>query len=148
MVRGVTPLLVGGSGPGDAASPYYAGLNDLFTTISGSLVNINTASPVTLQVIPQIDENIAFAIISARAGPDGVEGNEDDTPFRSPQEIAYRVPGFNPQIAALVAQLFTVRSPVFETRVDVWLDNQHRGYVALLRRHHDRKIEVISFAWE
>ena len=50
------------------------GLVDLFTPLSGRLVNINTASVDALQVLPQIDENVAQAIRMARAGPDGVEG--------------------------------------------------------------------------
>lgn len=50
-------------------------------------VNINTASVELLTRIPAIDDNLAQAIVQRRAGPDGVDGTEDDTPFRNVGEL-------------------------------------------------------------
>jgi len=163
LIRGITPAMFWGSSGGGSSSAmprsrqlmqsrfeepvYYTGLANLFTPLSSRLVNINTASATTLQVIPQIDENVAAAIVTARAGPDGVEGNEDDTPFRSPDEIAYRVPGFNPQIAGQVAQFFTVRSFIFEVHVQAQAGGQQREFIAIVRRNDPRNIQVLSFYW-
>lgn len=121
------------------------GLADFFTPVSGRLVNINTASALTLQVLPGIDANVAQAILAARAGADGIEGNEDDTPFRSPQEVALRVPGFYPVLAQQLARYFTVRSVVFETHVFVELGDQRREFVALLYRSGPSDVGVVSF---
>ena len=163
LIRGVTSAMFWGSSGGGSDSPlprprqlsqsrfeepvYYTGLVSLFTPLSSRLVNINTASATALQVIPQIDENIAAAIITARAGPDGSEGNEDDTPFRSPQEIAYRVPGFNPQIAAQISQYFTVRSLIFEVHVTAEAGGNTREFIAIVRRNDPRNVQILSFYW-
>ena len=132
--------------------PIYAvGLIDLFTALSSRQININTASATVLQLIPEIDENIANAIISGpggRAGPDGADGTEDDTPFRSPQEIG-RIPGFgNPALLGQIGRYFTVRSLVFEVQVNAHIGNYHRNYVAVLRRNGPRDIQVMSFYWK
>jgi general secretion pathway protein K len=163
LIRGVTPAMFWGNSGGGYATAlprvlparqshfqepvYLVGLVELFTPLSGRLVNINTASVEVLQVLPQIDENVAQAIRMARAGPDGMEGNEDDMPFRNPQEIAYRVPGFNPVIAQQLARYFTVRSVVFETHVNVDLGGNRREFVAMLRRNNPRDVQVQTFYW-
>jgi len=131
--------------------PIYAvGLADLFTALSSPQININTASATVLQLIPEIDENIANAIISGpggRAGPDGAEGTEDDMPFRSAQELG-RIPGFgNPALVGQISRFFNVRSLVFEVQVDAHLGSYHRQYVAILRRNGPRDIQVLSFYW-
>jgi general secretion pathway protein K len=166
LVRGVTVPMFWGSGAGGHLQvlnrplsarrshfeePTYAiGLVDLFSALSSRQVNINTASATVLQLIPEIDENIANAILSGpggRAGPDGADGTEDDMPFRSPQEIG-RIPGFsNPALLGQIARFFTVRSIVFEVQVDAHLGSYHRRYVATLRRNSPRDIHVLSFYW-
>ena len=166
LVNGVTPEMYWGSAAvGHTAmlnrpkasrsnfeEPIYeVGLADLFTTTSSRMVNINTASAKVLQIFPEIDENIASAITSGpggRAGPDGVEGTDDDTPFRSVQELA-RIPGFaNPNAVATLSRYFTVRSLVFEATVTARIGNTTRTYVALLRRLSPRDIQVMSMYWK
>jgi type II secretory pathway component PulK len=162
LVRGVNSAMYwGSSGTGSRTvilnrpatlssafdEPVYAvGLVDLLTALSGRLLNVNTASARALQVIPEIDENVAQAIITARAGPDGAEGNEDDTPFRSGAEVV-RVPGLNPAAAPLFQQYFTANSLMFEARVTVTLDSIKRDYVAMLRRNSQREIQILRFYW-
>ena len=147
-VNGVTPAMYWGasaSGP----DPYFTvGLVDLFTPVSGRLINVNTASATVLQLIPVIDESFAHAIISGRAGPDGIEGTADDSPFRSPQELG-RIPGLgNPAILGQLVRAFTVHSLVFEVTVDVEIENEARQFMALLQRNSARDIQVLSLYWK
>ena len=67
---------------------YAAHLVDIFTPLSTGRININTASPLVLQTIPGVDAGIAEQIVRIRAGPDGVDGTEDDTPFANVSELA------------------------------------------------------------
>ena len=114
------------------------------------MVNINTASAKVLQIFPEIDENIANAITTGpggRAGPDGAEGTDDDTPFRSVQELA-RIPGIPPNAVAAMSRYFTVRSLVFEATVQARIGNTTRTYIALLRRLSPRDIQIMSMYWK
>lgn len=152
MIKGVTPAMFYGSGGGAGGvvnmsmmtanrfnrrrgeeTSYPIGFVDLFTTLSAPQMNINTASPTVLQLMPDIDGNLAQAIVQTRAGPDGVEGNEDDMPFRSLGELA-NVPGMNRGMAGGFAKYFNTRSTTFEVEVDARIDQAHRTYYALLRR--------------
>jgi len=158
LVRGITPEAYWGSRGEDARgsrfrtvssalplngalSSHQVGLADLFTSISGRLINANTASAWVLQLVPGIDENIATTIIQARSGPDGVDGTEDDIPFRSPQEIP--MPGAGPQSAARLNNLFTVRSATFRVEVDAEVGQIRKQFVALLRRNSARDIQML-----
>ena len=166
MVRGVTPAMYYGSAGGGALPQifnrpqarqkgafeepsYVVGLVDLFTPLSSGMINLNTASATVLQLMPDIDENIAQAIIQARAGPDGQDGTEDDMPFRSPAELAGRVPGFvNPAAIAQFGRFFTVRSLVFEVHVTASIGSSKREYVAILRRNGPRDVQTLNLYWK
>jgi type II secretory pathway component PulK len=159
LVNYITPAMFYGSGQsavlaraklhGLNRSPneeptYPVGFVDLFTTLSSGQVNINTASATVLQLMPDVDESLAQAIITARAGPDGVEGNEDDMPFRSPQEIQ-RVPGILPVTVAQFARYFTVRSSTFEVQVDAQIGGYKRHFVSVLRRDGNRFVSLYMY---
>ena len=165
LINGVTPNLYWGSGggsgpqifnrtPGGSKSafeeePTYAvGLVELFTPVSSRLINVNTASANVLQLIPEIDANVAQAILTARAGQDGQDGTEDDLPFRSPQDVT-RVPGFaNPQAAAQLGNYFTVRSLCFEIHVTANVGGTKREYVAIVRRNNARDVPTLNLYWK
>lgn len=163
LIRGVTTPMYWGSGAaghvavlnrvqGQQGShfeepTYIIGLHDIFTALSSKSINLNTATATTLQVIPEIDENVAQAIITARAGPDGMDGSEDDMPFRSPQELA-RVPGIPPPLIQAFSRFFGVRSLVFEVTVNVNIAGLKRTYKATLRRNSGRDIQVLNFNWQ
>ena len=66
--------------------PNPIGLVELFSPF-GTRLNINTASAKTLQLLPGVDESTAQRIIAQRAGPDGIDGTDDDIPFHSVAEI-------------------------------------------------------------
>ena len=118
----------------NAGSVYPVGLADLFTPISVGRINVNTASVYVLQMLPGVDENIAANIIRARAGPDGIEGTEDDTPIQSPAALATVVPGLGPQAAASLGSLAGVQSLTFEVTVEAQIGNYQKRFVAIIQR--------------
>jgi type II secretory pathway component PulK len=166
LVKGITPdIFWGPNGPRDTldattaevasepilqAGDAYAGpvgLVDLFSVIGERQVNVNTASAAVLQLFPGIDDNIANGIIQARAGPDGVEGNEDDTPFRNPGELV-NVAGIGQQGMQRLIPFFSVRSITFEVHVRAKIANSQREYVSLLRRVSGRDVQILYFHWK
>jgi hypothetical protein len=129
---------------------YPVGFVELFTTLSAGQININTASATVLQLIPEVQENVATAIINGpmgRAGPDGVEGNEDDMPFRSIQEVT-RVPDVMsiPGLANQLARYCGVRSSTFEVQVDADIGGYRRHFVGVLRRDGNR-LQPVYLYW-
>src|SRR5204863_7829400 len=101
-------------GAGSPETTY--GLADLFNTLGRLQININTASGGVLQLLPGIDPTLAEGIVKLRAGLDGVDGTEDDTPFHSPGELI-NVPGVIPTFVSHLSRFATVRSVTFEAHV-------------------------------
>jgi general secretion pathway protein K len=131
---------------------YPVGLHDLFSPMGGPL-NVNTADLKTLQLIPGIDEAAAQEIIRRRAGPDGIDGTEDDAPFQNPGEInGLNVSGApqpgNP--AQNLASYIGVRSYSFEVRVDAEINGYKRSFYGVLSRAagNAQKIQCVKFYWE
>jgi len=164
MINGITRGIYEGSGSIDGTAPlatmaaaqsrfdepiYAVGLRDLFCTVSSRTLNINTANETTLQLLPPVDANVVAAIIQRRAGPDGVDGTQDDTPFRSPQELG-SIPGLPQPVMTQIQAYIGVRSVVFEVTVEAHIGGQHRTYTGLLSRNNPRDITVLAFApkWE
>jgi hypothetical protein len=104
---------------------YTTGMADLFCTLSGASVNINTASAQVLQMLPGIDENIAGAIIQER---DGLNG-----PYQNIMDVPRRVQGL-PIDPNLLAQFFGVKSMVFRAEITAKISGASRKYVAILVR--------------
>ena len=164
LVRGVTPAIYGGPGRTDRASETLrapvasyppdaggtvssAGLFDLFNTIGRMQVNINTASKEVLQLLPGIDESLAAGITRKRAGLDGVEGTEDDTPFHSPGELI-NVPGMMPQFVQQIQRFCGIRSFTFEVQVDAEIDKYKRRLIATLIRTGPRSVQILNMHWQ
>lgn len=126
---------------------YPVGLVDLFTPMSTGRVNLNTASFTALQMIPFVDENIAAEIIRFRSGLDGVDGTEDDTPFRNAGELI-NVPGISRQVVGQLQRLCDVRSRTFEVQVDVEVNGYKRQFIAVLGRNSPRDVQVLAFHWK
>ncbi len=163
LVRGVTPDIYWGGvatnhlpaafqkktgfqQPGGGVLAYDVGLVNLFTPLSSGQININTASAQVLQMLPFVDENIAAQIIRLRSGPDGVDGSDDDTPFRSPGELVNA--GLNNQIVGQIARYCNVRSRTFEVQVDAEINGYHRYFYAILGRNNPRDVPVLTYHWK
>ena len=142
---GMRTMNSGGSRPGEEQM-YPIGFKDLFNTIGLARVNVNTASATVFQLIPEVDDNLAQAIIRTRAGPDGVEGDEDDMPFRSIGELA-NVPGMPHQAIPLFQKYFGTRSATFEVTVEAEIDQYKRTYYALVRKLNQNQIVTLYMYW-
>ncbi len=124
---------------------YPFGLKDVFTPISNGHININTADANVLQMIPGVDAAIAENIIKLRAGPDGVDGTEDDTPFLNPAGALQSAGDNNPAAGNLV----TTRSSTFEVQVTAQIGNvPPRKYTAILFRNSPTDIRIVGFYCE
>ena len=121
------------------------GLADLFTPISSGKININTASAATLQVLG-IDENTAQLIIKTRAGPDGADGTEDDTPFRGVGELVNA--GVSRLGVPQLARFCTVQSATFQVEVDAQVGDCHKHFYAILGRTSQTDLQTLSFYWK
>ena len=135
-----------GTAPGQIPD-YPFGLVEIFTPFSSGKINVNTADENVLQMIPGVDNVIAENIIKLRAGPDGVEGTEDDTPFQDPG-AALQNAGLAPQLASQAAAVCAVRSFTFEVHVTAQTGDYKREYVAILARNSGTDIQVLSFYWK
>ncbi|MBM3833489.1 MAG: hypothetical protein FJ403_09475 [Verrucomicrobia bacterium] len=158
LIRGITPEMYWGPsgryrvlryGPSSSEQPSAAGLVDLFTALSSGPININTASAQVLQLIPGLDPGLAQGIITTRAGWDGVDGTEDDVPFRSIGELI-NVPGMPPQLLSLLQGTFQTRSYTFEVHVEAKINQYKREFVALVRRNpaNPRDVQTLFFNWK
>ena len=139
------PKLGFGNAPGQAPN-YLFGLKDIFTAVSSGRVNINTADANVLQTLPGVDAQIAGDIIKQRAGPDGVDGTDDDIPYTSVGQL--QAAGVNPQSIGQLSQLCDVRSHTFEVHVTAQVGSYTREYVAILFRNSGTDIQVLSFWWK
>ena len=155
------------TGPGGSFhnrdEPFYpVGLEQLFSPLGGKL-NINTASVLTLQLIPGIDESTAQRIIERRAGPDGIDGTDDDMPFQNIGEINGGLPGagggMQPNVpggppmgvaAQGMASYIDVRSYVFDVRVDAEINNYKRTFHGIVSRSGAgaQQLKCVKFYWE
>jgi general secretion pathway protein K len=133
-----------GFGNAGEAPNYPFGLVDLFTPFSSGKININTADANVLQLIPGVDANTAESILKFRAGPDGVEGTEDDTPFQSTGQLA--AAGVNPAAVGQIGSLCDVRSTTFKVTVTAQIGSYKHDFNAILYRN-GRTVEVVSFYW-
>jgi len=139
------PKLGFGTSPGEAPD-YPFGLADVFTPVSSGKININTADVNVLQMIPGVDTNAAAAIIEQRAGPDGVDGTDDDTPYGNVGQI--NAAGVSPQAIAQLNNYCTVRSSTFEVDITAHIGDSSRQFVAILLRNFGADIRVLRFYWK
>jgi len=123
---------------------FNVGLADLFVPVSAGRINVNTASPSVLQMLPFMDENMVQEIIRLRVGLDGVEGTEDDTPLRNVGELVNVIP--DRQMVQSLMQFCEVRSRTFEVTIETEINTYKRRFVALLARTNPRDIQILSFS--
>ena len=157
LIRGVTPrIYYGGSGsqapPVNHASPGSPGFDDLFTTIGGPRINVNTASPLVLKLAlraavpdPMMDE-IAGLLLERRRGLDGIDGTYDDIPFRTLQGLGKTLVTLNQSLASAdLSRLLNVQSSFFEVTITTRLGEYVRTWQALLLRQGTRNVHVLRF---
>jgi general secretion pathway protein K len=131
------------------AEPVYAiGLAELFTPLSSAngKLNVNTASATVLQAIPLVDAATAAQIVQMRAGPDGVDGTDDDTPFRTINEVVNAVP--DRAVYSQIARYCDVRSSTFQVEVTADIGGYQRVFHAIIGRNNPRDVQILSFYWD
>jgi hypothetical protein len=144
---------------------YPVGLEQLFSPMGGKL-NVNTASALALELIPGIDESAAAHIIQQRAGPDGIDGTDDDAPFQNIGEINSGMPGGGMPGGAMsgnvpggppaglaaqgLASYIDVRSYVFQVKVEAEINNYKRTFYGILSRGtgNAQALNCVKFYWE
>jgi type II secretory pathway component PulK len=125
---------------------YSAGLAEIFTPLSSGKVNVLTASQTVLTILLGGDEITAQNVIKLRAGPDGVDGTEDDLPLRNVGELVNA--GLNYQAVQQLSRYADVRSRTFQVEVEATVAGYHRKFVAVLGRNSPRDIQILNFYWK
>jgi general secretion pathway protein K len=167
LIRGVSPAMYWGAGGGGLPpifnrpqaglkskfeEPTYAvGMVDLFTPLSAGGINVNTASATVLQLIPWLDANTVPLVIQERAGLDGQDGTDDDTPFPSVPAFLARlsaVAPVPPEASQQFGGLFAVKSQIFQVEVTATIGGSKRDYVAILRRVGPKDSVVLNLYWK
>lgn len=87
LLRGMTDQIFYGS-PATEEMLAMPGLRDVLSTHTSTKVNINTATPIVLQVVMDLDDVQIQTVTQRRDGQDGLPGTEDDQPFRTVTEFA------------------------------------------------------------
>ncbi|MEJ0088644.1 MAG: hypothetical protein WDM80_02675 [Limisphaerales bacterium] len=164
LIKGVTPEMYWGGGSSNSPAPpqrpklgirngpneipvYPFGLADVFTAVSSGRINVNTADANVLQMIPGVDANVAAAVMQQRAGPDGVEGTEDDTPIQNAAG-ALQAAGMNPADAGRSGNLLATRSTTFEVHVTARIGENTREFTAIIVRLTGNDVQVAGFYWK
>ncbi len=156
LIKGITPELFWGGASTNFQTYAFnrqnrrgdvpveaVGLTNIFTPISSGKININTASPDVLQVIPGVTPEMAQAIVAARSGEADTMGLSG--PYRSLDQVR-RVPEVNIMAAQAIRQFCDIRSRTFEVRVDAQVGSYHRHFVGVLGRS-PREVQILSFYW-
>jgi general secretion pathway protein K len=164
LIRGMMPEIYYGSAATNYQPSYYSqqrgrlarqaamlaapvGLADLFTPLSDGKININTASPEALQLIPGVDPMIAEAIVSGRAGEADFSAPGMLGPYRSVNEVS-RMPNVPPEIVRQLSQFCDTRSKTFQVQVDADVGGYKRTFFAVLGRNNPRDVQILSFYWK
>src|ERR1035437_7967876 len=168
LIKGVTPEIYSGISAADYQPNYFSqqrgrfgqaaaampvvsvGLTNLFTPLSTGTININTASPEVLQLIPGIDALTAGGIVSGRSGED--DGTGAFGPYRDVRQVLQRVTTL-PQVGPVVntlQQFCVVRSDTFQVQVDADVGGCKRTFFAVLGRNpgNPRDVQILTFYWK
>jgi general secretion pathway protein K len=99
LVKGFNRTILSGGSikpefEGGEAVP-VSGIGPLLTTYGDGKVNVNSASLQVLQTLPDVDEEVAGAIVEERQGYINSQGRRDETPFKSVDDLAQRIPEVN-----------------------------------------------------
>jgi general secretion pathway protein K len=158
LVKGVNGAVYNGGTDTNSAAPknfskspfenanYTFGLKDVFTPFSDGKINLNTADANVLQLLPGVDETTAQNIIKTRAGPDGVDGTADDTPYQSPGDVQRA--GINQEAMANIGSYCDVHSRTFQVNVTAHYQNLTKQYVGIVWRNGPNNVQVVGFYWQ
>ena len=111
-----------------------------------------------------MDQNAAEHIIQQRAGPDGIDGTEDDVPFQNIGEINGGMPGGpapgnlqggpTPLATQGMGAYIDVRSYIFLVKVEAEINNYKRTFYGIVSRAggasggSSQNFKCVKFYWE
>jgi len=164
LIRGITPEMYWGTASDDhppgAFTPrasrshlptdvpsFPVGLVDLFTPLSRGKININTASAEVLQLIPNVDNLLAQAIVNGRQGEADPGSPGMLGPYRSVADLQ-RLPELPRGFGNQLGQFCDVHSYTFQVQVDAEISGYKRTFFAVLGRNSPRDVQVLSFYWK
>lgn len=113
----------------------------LTTYAENEKININAATEDTLIAFFGMDTQIAESIVSERRGADGLEGTEDDKPFKDINDLLSRVPVLDPGIGAHLT--FTAAGR-YRVKISGQVGNIKHSVVCVLRLV-DKKLSVLHW---
>ena len=130
--------------PGSGVPPIA--LTNFFTTLGTGRININTASDEALQLLPDVDINLAQAIVAGRvpvsdpnAGGAGLTG-----PYKSVEELR-RLPQMPLPLIARITPYCDVRSYTFEVQVEAEVGGYIRQFIAVIGASNPNDPQVLNF---
>ena len=113
LVKGfIKAILYGGTietGRPDEPPAPTSGIDDLLTTYGDGKVNVNAASRRVLMTLPDVTDLIADTIIEERGGWFDERGQQEDTSFKSADDLLGRVP----EVPLSVRDLVTTSSAIY-----------------------------------
>ena len=116
----------------------------LALALGALLVGHGVILPALGEASAGIDANMANAIIMHRSGPDGIDGTDQDIPFRSVGEIA-SVVGLPPQTAGALGRVFSTRSATFRVTIKVARGEHVGTWIAVMRRDSPTDVKILTF---
>ena len=143
LVRGVTPELFHGT-PATDRDPARPGFADIFTTMTSGTINVNTASAIVLETMFGLDDSEAQAVLTRRAGPDGILGTDDDMPFHTADEFFAVVGNRNPAAQQAVQGVVSVTSSFFTVKSTGSVGGVKHTILATLKRD-GANIAIVSW---
>ena len=126
----------------DTGRTVYESIAGYLTTYADNeKININAATEETLIAFFGMDAQIAEAIVSERRGADGIDGTEDDKPFKDINDLLSRVPVLDPGIGALLT--FTAAGR-YRVKITGQVGNLRHSVVCVLQLV-DKKLVVLHW---
>jgi len=147
LIRGITPALYH-SRPATAKHPARPGLKDLLTPFGAEpRINVNTAPPIVLQTMLNLDAPRVAALIEHRNGGDGILGTPDDQPFRTVEEFLTQFGPADPELRKEWQAHVTVKSTHFRVTSTGSVGGVKRTLVVVLVAN-GTDFEVVSWTMQ
>jgi general secretion pathway protein K len=143
LIRGVTPELFHGT-PATDKDPAQPGLDDVLTTMSSGMVNVNTASPLVLQAMLGLNDVQVQAVLARRDGADGIPGTDDDLPFQDTGDFWRTVGNLDPTTLQAVEGLVAVNSSFFTIKSTGEVGGVKHTILVTVRRDNGT-IEIVTW---
>jgi len=142
-------VLLGAAWAGEIEEDVPPALRDpscTFTVRGDGKINVNTASPKVMAAVLGIPKRVILGIVRERAGPDGVDGSEDDTPVERMEDLR-EVFGVTRSDYDKLRRRVVLRSYLF--RIDIRTAHANRknvtGRLTVTVKRHDGALRILEW---